>query len=236
MRLDFSGERVLAVVAHPDDAELLCAGTLARARRDGAAIGICVLCQGEKGQPASRIEQLGEVRRQEMAAAAELLGAELHWGGFPDGELYDGPDGRAALLIVYRIFRPTLILAHSVEDYHPDHRAAGVLAEAASWFAASPGHRPFEPPLPIQPALWWLDVVNLAGPAPHFFIDVEEFVNLKHRMLRCHASQLRRSVDTAFQPLEELMERQYRMRGAQSGVRAAEAFRHHAAWKRTRSW
>ena len=35
MRLDFSGERVLAVVAHPDDAELLCAGTLARARRDG---------------------------------------------------------------------------------------------------------------------------------------------------------------------------------------------------------
>ena len=41
MRLNFSDERVLAVVAHPDDAELLCAGTLARARADGAQVGIC---------------------------------------------------------------------------------------------------------------------------------------------------------------------------------------------------
>ena len=51
MKLSFKGERVLAVVAHPDDAELLAAGTLARAHRDGAAIGVCVLCQGDKGQP-----------------------------------------------------------------------------------------------------------------------------------------------------------------------------------------
>ena len=52
MKLNFQNERVLAVVAHPDDAELLCAGTLARARNDGAEIGICVLCRGDKGQPA----------------------------------------------------------------------------------------------------------------------------------------------------------------------------------------
>ena len=45
MRLDFAGERVMAVVAHPDDAELLCAGTLARARSEGAAIAICVMCR-----------------------------------------------------------------------------------------------------------------------------------------------------------------------------------------------
>src|SRR5207248_11356311 len=62
MRLDFSGERILAVVAHPDDAELLCAGTLAKARQDGATIGICVLCQGDKGQPATPIPNLAEVR------------------------------------------------------------------------------------------------------------------------------------------------------------------------------
>ena len=50
MRLDFAGERVMAVVAHPDDAELLCAGTLARARSEGAAIAICVMCRGEIGR------------------------------------------------------------------------------------------------------------------------------------------------------------------------------------------
>src|SRR6476620_322105 len=102
MRLNFSGERVLAVVAHPDDAELLCAGTLARARRAGATIGVCVLCQGDKGQPAIPIPNLPEVRRQEAAAAAKLLGAELLTGEFPDGELADGNEQRRKMIAIYR--------------------------------------------------------------------------------------------------------------------------------------
>src|SRR5687767_13926637 len=82
MKLDFSGDRVLAVVAHPDDAELLCAGTLARAKQAGAAIGICVLCQGDKGQPNKPIKNLAGVRRKEMQAAAAISGAELFLGEF----------------------------------------------------------------------------------------------------------------------------------------------------------
>ena len=74
MKLNFANERLLAVVAHPDDAELLCAGTLARARADGAAIGICVLCQGDKGQPPKPIPNLAAVGHPKMAAAARLLG------------------------------------------------------------------------------------------------------------------------------------------------------------------
>ena len=54
MRLNFSNERVLAVVAHPDDAELLCAGTLALAKADGAPIGICCPGQRRQGPAASR--------------------------------------------------------------------------------------------------------------------------------------------------------------------------------------
>src|SRR5947209_12597973 len=111
MRLDFSGERVLAVVAHPDDAELLCAGTLARARADGAEVGVCVLCRGDKGQPPEPIPDLAAVRRREMTAAARLLGAALFAGGFPDGELADGMPQRRKLLRVVRTFRPTLVLA-----------------------------------------------------------------------------------------------------------------------------
>src|SRR4051812_41942279 len=104
MRLDFSGERVLAVVAHPDDAELLCAGTLARAKADGAAVGICVLCQGDKGQPMPMVEELSEVRRAEMQDAAAVLGAELLFGGFPDGELFDGPEERRKVVELLRHF------------------------------------------------------------------------------------------------------------------------------------
>src|SRR4051794_37816389 len=98
MRLDFADERVLAVVAHPDDAELLCAGTLARARADGAAVGICVLCQGDKGQPTPPLDNLADVRRQEMTAAAQILGAELLLGEFPDATLTDGAEERKRLI------------------------------------------------------------------------------------------------------------------------------------------
>jgi LmbE family N-acetylglucosaminyl deacetylase len=236
MRLDFSGERALAVVAHPDDAELLCAGTLARARSDGAAIGVCVLCQGDKGQPSPPVEDLAQVRRGEMAASAALLGGELFQGGFPDGELFDGAEPRKVLLEVYRQFRPTLVLAHWPHDYHPDHRAASLLAEAASWFAASAGHDSQSPPLETPPALWWTDAVNMLGFAPEFYVDISAYMELKRRMLACHRSQLRRGEEADFSPLEELMLRQGQARGAQAGVAAAEAFRSHTAWKRTRAW
>src|SRR6187431_1990731 len=102
MRLDFSSERVLAVVAHPDDAELLCAGTLARAKNDGAAIAICVLCNGDKGQPSKPIKNLKAVRRREMKEAAGLLGAELFFGEFSDATLSDGVPGRKRLIEIYR--------------------------------------------------------------------------------------------------------------------------------------
>ncbi len=236
MRLDFSGERVLAVVAHPDDAELLCAGTLARAKRDGATIGVCVLCKGDRGQPAVPIANLAAVRRREMAAAAKLLGAVLLRGEFGDGQLVDGPAQRKKLIELYRRFRPTLVLAHWKEDYHADHRAAGLLAEAVSWFCASAGHRTRTAVLDCQPALWWMDTMNMAGFEPGFFVDVSDQIDLKRRMLACHKSQLRRSSDGDFAPLEEQMIRQVQARGTQAGVAAAEAFRVHVAWKRTRAW
>jgi LmbE family N-acetylglucosaminyl deacetylase len=236
MHLNFSGERVLAIVAHPDDAELLCAGTLARARSDGAAVGIYVLCQGDKGQPTPPIQRLAEMRREEMTTAVGLLGGELFQGGVPDGQLFDGVEPRSVLVEAYRRFRPSLVLAQSAHDYHPDHRAASSLAEAASWFAASAGYETPSPALQSPPALWWMDTVNMSGFAPDFYIDVSDYVDLKRRMLACHRSQLRRGGDADFSPLEELMLRQSAARGAQAGVAAAEAFRSHTAWKRARAW
>lgn len=236
MKLSFKHERVLAVVAHPDDAELLCAGTLARAKADGAAIGTCVLCQGDKGQPSEPVRNLATVRRKEMRAAADLLGAELFLGGHPDGELADDRAHRAKLVEIYRRFKPTLVLAHAPEDYHPDHCAASALAEAASWFCASRGHKTKSPAVKAPPALWWMDTMNMSGFAPEFFVDVTEFVGLKTRLLACHASQLLRGKDADFSPLAELLRLQMRTRGMQAGVEAAEAFRAHKAFKRARAW
>jgi LmbE family N-acetylglucosaminyl deacetylase len=236
MRLDFTNERVLAAVAHADDAELLCAGTLARARADGAAIGIAVLCLGDKGQPAEPIPRLAAVRRGEMTAAARLLGAELFLGRVPDGTLADDRPTRLRLTEIYRRFRPSLVLAHAPEDYHPDHRAASALAEAASWFCAARGHKTKSPALGVPPALWWMDTVTMSGFEPGFYVEVSEFLTLKENMLDCHRSQASRGADSDFSPILELMRQQALTRGAQAGVAAAEAFRAHHAFKRTRAW
>lgn len=242
MRLDFAGERVLAVVAHPDDAELSCAGTLARARADGASIGVCVMCLGDKGQPPRPIADLAAVRRRELLAAAALIGLEPAECGYPDGTLADGGEPRGKLIEVYRRFQPTLVLAHDAADYHPDHRAAGVLAEAASWLCTSRGHRSHSPALGRQPALWWMDTLGMIGWEPGFFIDVTDYLEVKEGMLQCHVSQIGapgeggRAGDTSFVSLPDLMRLQYRTRGAQAGVPAAEAFRLHLALKRSRAW
>jgi LmbE family N-acetylglucosaminyl deacetylase len=236
MRVSFADERVLAVVAHPDDAELLCAGTLARARCDGAVIGICVMCQGDKGQPTPPIPDLAAVRREEMKAAAQVLRAELLLGEFPDAALADGPQQRHKLVELMRRFRPTLVLAHGPEDYHADHRAASALADTATWGCAATGEPSLGPPLPLPPALWWLDAVSLGSFVPGFFIDITAHIEVKKQMLSCHRSQLERGGDRAFAPLEELMLQQARARGLQADVMFAEAFRLPASWKRLRAW
>lgn len=236
MKLDFSRERVLAVVAHPDDAELLCAGTLARARADGAAIGVCAFCKGDKGQPARPIPNLAAVRHRELVASTKLLGAELFRGGVPDGTLADVNANRRKLTEIFRRFRPTLVIAHAPEDYHPDHRAVAALADAGSWYVASQGYKTKSPPIPGAPALWHMDTINATGFAPGFYVDVSEYLALKERMLACHRSQLARGDEKDFAPLLDLMRRQCQFRGGQCGVKAAEVFRVHHSFKRTRAW
>ena len=234
MKLSFADERVLAVMAHPDDAELLCAGTLARAKADGAAVGIVVMCRGDKGAgSASRTtENLAQVRHDESAAAVNVLGGALFWFNAGDGELFDSHENRRNLMEIYRRFRPTLVIAHAAEDYHADHRAASAIAEAATWFAASRGHMTASPALDAPPNLWVADTLNMTAFEPDFFVNVGDQLETKKRMLACHRSQLERGSDGDLAPLADLMLRQAAARGSQSGCAAAEAFRWHHAFKR----
>ncbi len=174
--------------------------------------------------------------RRDGRAAAAILGAELLRGEISDGHLLDVPEQRKTVIELYRRFRPTLVLAHSADDYHPDHRAASALAEAASWYCTSAGHASPSPVLTDQPILWWMDTINMTNFEPGFFVNVSEYIDLKRRMLACHKSQLQRGANPDFAPLVEQMAWQAATRGAQAGVPAAEAFRLHLAWKRARAW
>jgi LmbE family N-acetylglucosaminyl deacetylase len=171
-----------------------------------------------------------------MQAAARLLGAELLTGEFGDGTLQDDPPTRVAVVELLRTFQPTLILGHSPEDYHADHRAASALVDACSWMASSRGMVTASPPLAQPAAVWWLDTLGMHRFDPGFAVDVSEFMELKSAMLRCHHSQLRRGTADGFVPLLDELRTQATTRGRQAGVAAAEAFQCHRAFGRMRAW
>jgi LmbE family N-acetylglucosaminyl deacetylase len=81
-----------------------------------------------------------------------------------------------------------------------------------------------------------MDTLQMNGFVPGFYVDITDFLSLKTRMLACHRTQLQRRKDPAFSPLSGLMQLQVRARGAQAGVKAAEAFRALDAFKRARAW
>ncbi|CAN5903061.1 PIG-L family deacetylase [soil metagenome] len=225
--------RVLAIGAHPDDIELLCAGTLARFRELGAYVHLAVACRGDRGGSGGPDPTLAVRRLEESCRSAELLGAPIDFLDFGDAEVFDSPAARARFVRLLRMARPELVLTHGPDDYHDDHVRVGELAVKCCWFAASGGHCSDHEPLDRPPAVVYMD--NLAGIAsePTHLVDITDTFDLKRRMLACHASQVGRS-DGGIHRLAELAEVQARLRGFQCGVTYAEGFRAALLWGRRR--
>jgi LmbE family N-acetylglucosaminyl deacetylase len=107
--------RVLAIGAHPDDAEIGCGGTILRLVRDGAITAICwVVLTGEAARAA-----------EARASAEAMLEKLILQRGFRDGFLpYHGAEVKGFFEDVKRDFSPDLILTHQRHDLHQDHRTA----------------------------------------------------------------------------------------------------------------
>ena len=128
--------RVLAVGAHPDDLEILCAGTLARYKQAGHEVIMAHACNGDCGHFVIPPEELARQRAAEARAAAEILGAEvLTIPDMGDGDLRgDDVKARMAMVDIIRMARPDVIITHGPEDYMPDHVAVSELVFLpASW-------------------------------------------------------------------------------------------------------
>ena len=123
----------LAVVAHPDDAEFQCGGTLAKWARAGCEVHHLVLTDGSKGTWDPHVDQAALIARrqhEQEEASRRLGGASVTFLGLTDGELVAGFDQRAAVSAVIRRLRPTVVLGHDPWTryrLHPDHAAAGRL-------------------------------------------------------------------------------------------------------------
>ena len=217
--------RMMAIGAHPDDIEILAAGTLARYRQSGHEVALCILTDGRLGAPSGDPDDVADTRREEAQAAANLLGAELFWIGKPDGFLYDDIDTRSAAADAVRAFRPDVILAHDPNDYHPDHRAASSIAMSARQLATAPLFDSDHPSLAAAPAVFYMDPLGLIGDAPELWVDISETIELKRQMLWCHKSQNEWLQDIDGIDYLAFVDRQGQMRGLQCGVSYAEGFR-----------
>src|SRR5680860_4963 len=97
---------LLAVVAHPDDAELICGGSLLKSAEAGQRTGILDLTQGETGSRGTP-----EIRAREAARAGEILGLAIRRNaGLPDSMLTNTPETRSHLAGLLRELRPRIII------------------------------------------------------------------------------------------------------------------------------
>lgn len=119
---------ILCITAHPDDAEISCAGTLMRQIELGHSVGLVELTAGELGTRGS-----ATLRRQEAEAAMKVIGARFRYDlGLPDGFFRSEREVLLKVVTVLRLHRPRVVITNAVRDRHPDHgRGADLVREAA---------------------------------------------------------------------------------------------------------
>ncbi len=195
-------EKALVVVAHPDDAEFGCAGTVARWTQAGTEVSYLICTDGAAGSadPAVSRADLARIREEEQRAAAAVLGvSRVEFLGRPDGALRVDDALRRDVTRAIRRLRPEVVVCqNAVRHYanlggnHPDHLAAGAAAiEAVYPYARNPYAFPelLEEGLePHEVAEAWVTGTEF----PDHFVDVSSTLDRKLAALACHRSQHRR--------------------------------------------
>jgi LmbE family N-acetylglucosaminyl deacetylase len=216
---------ILAIGAHPDDIELLCAGTLARYSGLGHQVHVAIATNGELASPALTRAEIARVRQDEARQAAEVIGATLLWLGFSDGFLLDDRNTRLRFIDALRRSDPDVLLVHSHYDYHPDHRTAGHIAMSVRQLAAARLIETGLPPTTKVPDVFFMDTLGGLDFTPETFVDISDTIAAKTEMLTLHASQNQWLHDLHGIDYVEFMQAQARLRGLQCGVEYAEGFR-----------
>jgi bacillithiol biosynthesis deacetylase BshB1 len=175
---------LLAIMAHPDDAELLCGATLIKTAALGKRVGVLDLSSGEMGSSGS-----GEIRRQESAHSAEIMGlAERRCAGLPDARLQNDHESRLVVAGHLRELRPRVVVTHWKVGRHTDHRVASELVRDACYLCGlrrlDVEGRPFRPRKLVYATAFRED----AEP-PDLVVDVTAEIEKKLEALSSYTSQ-----------------------------------------------
>ncbi len=227
-------KNVLAIVSHPDDAEFLCAGTLALLHIIGWEIHITTMTAGDCGSKEVNKNEISEIRKTEAANAARILHGSYACQGSEDLFIaYDRPS-LTKLIAYIRRRQPQLVITMSPNDYMIDHEVTSQLAQSACFAGGfvnieTPGYQPLD----YIPHLYYADPLEGkdkfgANVKPTTVVDITSVIDMKAEMLACHKSQrewLRQhhGMDEYILSMKRLAE----SRGQLAGVRYAEGFRQH---------
>ncbi len=187
---------VLAVAAHPDDIELMMAGTLFRLHEAGWQIHYLNIANGSCGTTTLSPETIVAIRTGEARRAASMLGATFHAPLVDDLMIYVDPELTARLGAIVREVQPSILLVPSPQDYMEDHQNAQRAMVTAAFcrgmrnFVTHPDRPPFTADMAVYHALPYGLRDTLRQPViPEFFVDIEPFAADKRVMLACHRSQ-----------------------------------------------
>jgi LmbE family N-acetylglucosaminyl deacetylase len=219
---------VLAVYAHPDDADVACGGSLARWAKAGSAVHLVVCTDGGKGtaDPAVEPRELAVERAAELESSSALIGlSSVENLGFPDGELTDSDDFRCTLVERVRALRPDVVCGHDPtavffgQDYfnHRDHRIAGAaLLDAVAPAAALPHY------FPAAGAPHQVPTMLLSATLePDEWVDISDTIETKASAVERHRTQFAGQDGWA----GEAVRRRAAEEGRRAGVAYAEGFR-----------
>lgn len=228
---------VLAFMAHPDDIEFLCAGTLVRLKEKGYQIHLATMTAGDGGSMELGPEEITRKRLLEAEVAARRLGASYLCAGEKDFLVWYNPGTIKKAVEIVRQARPFMVFTHSPVDYMLDHEMTSQLVRNACFCAGAPNMKtdalPAAPPLKGIPYLYYatpLEGKDTFGQEVEleFYVDIDAGMAEKEEMLKCHASQ--REWLLAHHGVDEYVEsmrRWSREAGKRGGVEWAEGFRQH---------
>jgi len=222
---DLTFERAMVIFAHPDDAEVQCAGTIALWAADDRKVTYVVMTKGDKGtqDPSTAAEDLIRLRQEEQLQAAHELGVQkvlfLENG---DGELEVTMERRRALTRIIREYQPEVVITHDPwmrYQLHPDHRASGTLALDAVISARDRLYFPEQIEQGLKPCRV-RRVLLFASDQPDYWVDIEKTFAQKIKALGRHKSQV-----SQWPNWEERFRKRAEDAGAPRGLKLAEPFK-----------
>lgn len=229
-QLDNEPTTRMVIIAHPDDAEFTCAGTVARWIKEGHPVIYIICTDGSRGSndPGMSPEVMAPIRRAEQLEAARILGVqEVIFLNHEDGTLQHTLELRRELTRLVRRYKPdavicgdpTRIISRNVYINHPDHRAA---AEAGIYAIFPSAVTRYIFPQLLDEGLepHKVEEVYLYAPSEaNDWVDISDTIDLKMAALKAHRSQVAPDyVDQRIREWNGELGRQY-------GVAYAEEFR-----------